>query len=101
MERDHDWFFAPGCAGRRVSTVGADVLLSSDPGSTTPTLEEAMIGFRVAMVPEPSSMILAALGGLALLAYRRLLRQRRDWTPQRHHTAFLWRCLPLSHASAI
>jgi hypothetical protein len=28
-------------------------------------------GFRLAMIPEPSTLILAALGGLALLAIRR------------------------------
>ena len=31
----------------------------------------ADVGFRLASVPEPSSLILAAIGGLALLAYRR------------------------------
>ena len=29
------------------------------------------IGFRVAMIPEPSTLILAALGGLALLTWTR------------------------------
>jgi hypothetical protein len=34
------------------------------------------VGFRVAMIPEPSTLALDALGGLALLAYRR----RRRWS---------------------
>ena len=34
-----------------------------------PTLEYSFIGFRVASVPEPGSVVLVVVGGLCLLAY--------------------------------
>jgi sulfatase modifying factor 1 len=56
---------------------GSVSLLSSDRLSfLDPWYESGGIGFRVASIPEPSTLILAALGGLALLAWRR----RRVWS---------------------
>jgi hypothetical protein len=37
----------------------------------SPALENFIIGFRLASVPEPSSVLKAGLGGLALLTRRR------------------------------
>lgn len=44
--------------------------LSSFRGSPAPTSETNYIGFRLASIPEPSSLVLVVLGGAALLARR-------------------------------
>lgn len=41
-----------------------------------PTNEFDFLGFRVAMIPEPSSLSLLALGGVVGFASRRLLKRR-------------------------
>jgi formylglycine-generating enzyme required for sulfatase activity len=48
-----------------------NLLASSWRGGTYPYNEAYDIGFRVASVPEPSSLALLSLGGLALLRRRR------------------------------
>lgn len=63
--------------GLRGGSYGLNVytLLASDRGSLDPSSEDDSIGFRVSEVPEPASMGLLALGGLALLARRRTARR--------------------------
>ena len=53
----------------------SSLLLASFRINAFPAGEDADIGFRVAMVPEPSSFVLAALGLIGLVAYG--WRQRR------------------------
>jgi formylglycine-generating enzyme len=51
---------------------GADIsnkLASSFRGSLDPTFEFSNVGFRVAETPEPSSLVMAALGFIGLAAY--------------------------------
>lgn len=45
-------------------------LLSSNRIGASPSAQSFVIGFRVASIPEPSTIVLAALGVFALLAYR-------------------------------
>lgn len=45
-------------------------LLSSNRGDGNPTSDSVHIGFRLAGIPEPSSLVLVVLGGAALLARR-------------------------------
>ena len=56
-------------------TYGSDGLASSNRSSYFPADEVNDHGFRVAMVPEPGSIMLAVAGGVCLLAYA--WRQRR------------------------
>jgi formylglycine-generating enzyme required for sulfatase activity len=44
---------------------------SNGPTGGDPAVEFYTIGFRVALVPEPSSFVLAALGIIGLLIWRR------------------------------
>jgi hypothetical protein len=44
---------------------------ASDRGSILPTSEALNVGFRVAMVPEPSSLSLLVLGGVIVALGRR------------------------------
>jgi formylglycine-generating enzyme len=46
-------------------------LTSADRNAGLPTLEESILGFRIAEVPEPATMGLLAAGGLALLGRRK------------------------------
>ena len=46
-------------------------LRSSDPNRGNPLKEYVAIGFRVASVPEPATMSMLAIGGLALIRRRR------------------------------
>jgi hypothetical protein len=48
-------------------------MLSSSAGSgeLDPTIYESVIGFRVASTPEPSSLVLLALGALGLFGVAR------------------------------
>jgi sulfatase modifying factor 1 len=59
-----------GIRGGAFDTIFAN-LLSSNRGNDTPTDANVIVGFRVASVPEPSTLVLAALGALALLAINR------------------------------
>jgi formylglycine-generating enzyme required for sulfatase activity len=51
-------------------------LASSNRGYCPPPYESAYVGFRVAEVPEPDSIILVVVGGLCLLAYAWRRRKR-------------------------
>ncbi len=52
--------------------VNSDVLAASDrKGGEDPSIESISVGFRVASVPEPSSLLLGAMVGLGLLMRRR------------------------------
>ncbi len=42
--------------------------------SNNPTIEDGVVGFRVASIPEPSTLLLGALAGMGLLWWRRALR---------------------------
>ena len=53
------------------STGYGGILESSTRGSSAPDRERDNVGFRVASVPEPCSLGLLALGGLAVLRKRR------------------------------
>ena len=62
--------------GLRGAAYGSDGDLgikSSDWGGHDPGNEYGGVGFRVASVPEPCSLVLLSLGGLALLRKRRQL----------------------------
>ncbi|HEY4312281.1 MAG TPA: SUMF1/EgtB/PvdO family nonheme iron enzyme [Pirellulales bacterium] len=59
-----------GVAGGSWAT-GANDLSSSGYFFDTPNTTGNLTGFRVAMIPEPATLVLAALGALALLAMRR------------------------------
>ena len=48
----------------------ADAMASSTRENSDPTYSNDVTGFRVASIPEPSTIVLAALGVLAVLAYR-------------------------------
>jgi formylglycine-generating enzyme required for sulfatase activity len=61
-------------------------LAASNPGAEGPAGEHADIGFRVAIVPEPSSMVLAALGILGLIAC--------GW-PKPAHRLRCWKSAPM------
>jgi formylglycine-generating enzyme required for sulfatase activity len=50
---------------------GIGCLVSSHNASTPPTIENELLGIRVASVPEPKALVLAALAALAFLADRR------------------------------
>lgn len=59
--------------GLRGGSVIGDLvsLISWHRSGADPTIENANIGFRVASIPEPSTLALAALGALSLLAINR------------------------------
>lgn len=69
---DPDYGTGPN-RGMRGGSYGSSggILASSNRGSSYPHDEANDIGFRVASVPEPSSLLLLSLGGLALLRRRR------------------------------
>jgi hypothetical protein len=52
------------------------LLLASGWANDDPSVEFANVGFRVASIPEPSSLLLAAMASLGLL-----LRKRRNANP--------------------
>jgi hypothetical protein len=60
-----------GTRGGRWFSASSD-LLSSNRGSGGANVEVAITGFRVASIPEPSSLLLGALGGALLLLRRRV-----------------------------
>ena len=47
-----------------------------------PSMEVSDLGFRVALIPEPASMSLLALGGLAMLRKRNIFRTKRRGAEQ-------------------
>ena len=51
-----------------------DILLASRRRKYLPATDHSIIGFRVAEVPEPTTMALLALGGLAMLRRRKGVR---------------------------
>jgi formylglycine-generating enzyme len=57
--------------GGGYSSGGSEALASSNRGAGDPATMNQALGFRLASIPEPSTAVLAALGGLALLVYRR------------------------------
>ncbi len=79
----HEWNEAtPGGRGLRGGTFYNDgggnnviTLHASFRGWDAPTDEYALRGFRVAEVPEPATLSLLALGGLARISHR-----SRNWT---------------------
>ena len=75
--RGGDWGCCFGSPG------GAAAAWSS--GGDNPSLNFLRFGFRVAMVPEPSSLVLAALGLGLLAAWRRRVFGHRVAVPQHHN----------------
>lgn len=59
--------------GQRGGSFGGALLYlhSSAGGGSDPTSEGVAVGFRVAMIPEPSSFVLAALGLIGLVVWKR------------------------------
>ena len=61
----------PGSASREVRggawDSGSSILASTDRGLLMPTMEDRSIGFRIAMVPEPSSLSLLLAGGAVFM----------------------------------
>jgi formylglycine-generating enzyme required for sulfatase activity len=60
-----------GLRGGSFLGFGGSVLQSSARNGTNPTGEDSDVGFRLASVPEPSSVLMMGLGGLALVTRRR------------------------------
>ncbi len=51
--------------------LGVGFLAASTPYDYTPTFENSIVGFRVATVPEPGTLLMGALGMVALLGCRK------------------------------
>ena len=58
-------------------SVGTAGVASSQRGTFTPSFDSVSAGFRLAAVPEPASLGLAATGGLAALGWTMLRRRKR------------------------
>jgi len=60
-----------GLRGASFTSYDGNGLPATDRHTNYPTLEDNRVGFRVALVPEPTSILLLALGGVGLLKRRR------------------------------
>ena len=66
------WFVCPRGAGGQLERPHLHHPVRVGPQHVDdPTIEDDIIGFRVASIPEPSSLLLGALGTLGLLLWRR------------------------------
>jgi hypothetical protein len=65
-----DGFYYRGVRGGAFD-LGGEPTSAQRGNASFPTTENGDYGFRVASIPEPSTIMLAAVGALALFAYRR------------------------------
>jgi hypothetical protein len=83
--------------GSRAGSWGdlSDYLRSATRATIDPTSQQDGVGLRIATIPEPSTLVLAVCGGLALLCWRFAKSRRTDSfsevTPS--NSWFQWRCV--------